>query len=183
MTRTFLLMALCLTTSYAFSQRIVVYLDSPPNSPPSVTKAALRYDKEFAYSLTFDDGSADGYVSGLPALQGGLVPGNGTTYSALNFTDGCGNTLPFRAGIAWNAASSLGIDSHTGNVPGMMTWNQLDELYDKGWDVLNHSFTHKARWLGAMTATDYVNWFWVDDCRHRIQTGDRSISPVDPRCV
>jgi hypothetical protein len=33
----------------------------------------------------------------------------------------------------------------------------LDDLYDKGWDVLNHSFTHNARWLSAMTATDYIN--------------------------
>jgi hypothetical protein len=150
-------MAFCLTTPYAFSQRIVVYLDNVPSSTPSVTKAPLRYDKEFAYSLTFDDGSADAYVSGLPALQGGFVAGNGTTYSQLNFTDGCGNTLPFRAGVAWNAASGIGIDNHTGNVLGMMTWSQLDELYDKGWDVLNHSFSHKARWLGAMTATDYAN--------------------------
>jgi hypothetical protein len=157
MTRTLLLMALCLTTPCAFSQRIVVYLDNTPASTPSVTKAPLRYDKEFAYSVTFDDGSADAFTCGLPAFQGGLVVGNGTTYSALNYTDGCGNTLPFRGGIAWNAANALGIDNHTGNVAGMMTWKQLDSLYDKGWDVFNHSYTHNARWLGAMTATDYAN--------------------------
>jgi hypothetical protein len=157
MTRTLLLMALCLTTHCAFSQRIVIYLDNTPTSNPSVTKAPLRYDKEFAYSVTFDDGSADAFTCGLPAFQGGLVVGNGTTYSALNYSDGCGNTLPFRGGVAWNAANALGIDNHTGNVAGMMTWKQLDSLYDRGWDVFNHSYTHNARWLGAMTATDYAN--------------------------
>jgi hypothetical protein len=149
-------MALSLWTTLAFSQRIVIYLDNAPNSTPSVSKATLRYDKDFAYSFTFDDNSTDAYTCGLPALQGGFVAGNNTTYTGLAYTDGCGNSIPFRAGIAWNAAGGTGLDNHTGNVPSVMTWGQLDDLYDKGWDVFNHSLTHRARWLGAMTASDYI---------------------------
>jgi hypothetical protein len=157
MTRTFLTMALSLWAMLAYTQRIVIFLDNTPNSTPSVSKAILRYDKDFAYSLTFDDAAANAYTVGLPALQGGFIAANNTNYSGLFTTDGCGNNLPFRAGIAWNAANALGIDNHTGNVPSIMTWAQLDDLYDRGWDVFNHGLTHQSRWLGAMTAADYVN--------------------------
>jgi hypothetical protein len=171
-------MALCLMTTFAFSQRIVIFLDNVPNNTPSVSKATLRYDKDFAYSLTFDDGSIDAYTCGLPALQGGFVAGNNTTYSALNFTDGCGNALPFRGGIAWNAASAIGQDNHTGNVPSMMTWTQLDDLYDKGWDVFNHGYTHRSRWLGAMTASDYVYEITQNPIETRNKTRNRIETPL-----
>jgi hypothetical protein len=178
MNRTFLAVALSLWTTLAFSQRIVIYLDNTPNNTPSVSKATLRYDKDFAYSFTFDDNSTDAYTCGLPALQGGLVAGNNTTYTGLNYTDGCGNSIPFRAGIAWNAAGGTGLDNHTGNVPSVMTWGQLDDLYDKGWDVFNHSLTHRARWLGAMTANDYIYEINQNTVETRNKTRNRIEMPT-----
>jgi hypothetical protein len=138
------------------AQRVTIQFDAPPTNP-SVSKAVLKYNKDFAYSFTFDDGTDDAYTAALPALRGGLVRGNNTVYPALNYTDGCGNDIPFRAGVAWNTANPSGIDLHNGDVPGYLTWKQLDTLYDLGWDVMNHSFSHRARWSGTMAGDDYVN--------------------------
>ncbi len=178
MSKTFLTMALCLVSSLAFSQRVIVYLDNIPTTPPSVSKAILRYDKDFAYSLTFDDGSLNAYTYGLPALQGGFVAGNNTNYTGLFFTDGCGNSLPFKAGIAWNAANAFGVDNHTGNVANMMTWTQLDDVYNKGWDVFNHGFSHRARVLSTMTPSDYVYEINQNALEIRNKTQNRIETPI-----
>ena len=148
---------LIFSTQFILAQRIVINFDATPNTTPSVSKATLRYDKDFAYSLTFDDATIDGYTCALPALQGGLSACSGTTVTPLYYTDGCGNNLLFKAGIAWNSANFYGQDSHTGNTPGLLTWTQLDELLSKDWDVLNHSFSHKARWIQYMPGTEYIN--------------------------
>ena len=141
----------------ASAQKITIQFDAAPTSPPSVSKAILKYNKDFAYSFTLDDASSDAFTCALPVFKGGLVSGNGQTYAGLFYTDGCGNDIPFRGGIAWNSANLANIDVHTGNVEGQLTWKQLDTLYDSGWDVMNHSFTHRSRLNGPMSGNDYVN--------------------------
>ncbi len=140
-----------------YAQKITIQFDAIPSPTPSVSKAILKYNKDFAYSFTLDDATVDAFTCALPVFKGGLVSGNGQTYSGLFYTDGCGNDLPFRGGIAWNTANLAGIDVHTGNVQGQLTWKQLDTLYNFGWDVMNHSFSHRSQWNGPMSGNDYVN--------------------------
>jgi peptidoglycan/xylan/chitin deacetylase (PgdA/CDA1 family) len=108
-----------------------------------IEKAFLRFNKDFAYSITFDDGYDDAYTAAFQLLKGGKVKGNGKTYPGLFYTDGCGNKIAFKAGIAWNSVNSQGKDLGN-NVPGFITWNQLRELYENGWDILNHSYSHAS---------------------------------------
>ena len=150
----FLLLLLSIPVFYA--QKITIQFDGVPSTPPSVTKATLKYNKDFAYSFTFDDAFGDVYTCALPIFKGGFVSGNGQTYSGFYYTDGCGNDLAFRGGVAWNTVNLLNIDVHIGNVADKLTWKQLDTLYDLGWDVLNHSNSHRSRFNGPMSGNDYV---------------------------
>ncbi len=144
------------SVNIVFAQKIMIQFDAVPSTPPSVSKAVLKYNKDFAYSFTLDDATADAYTCALPLFRGGFVSGNGQTYTGLFYTDGCGNDVPFRCGIGWNSVNLAGIDVHTGNVADRLTWKQLDTLYDLGWDVLNHSYSHRSRLNGAMSGSDYV---------------------------
>lgn len=149
------LLFLCLATTSILAQKVIIYFDNSLSTTPSVSKAALKYNKDFAYSFTFDDATNDAFTHALPVFQGGKV--QNSMYPTLFFTDGCGNDIPFKAGIAWNSANAAGIDVHTGEVKDLMTWKQLDTLYDFGWDVLNHSYSHKSKWFGNMSQADYTN--------------------------
>lgn len=174
-----LILALCwLTTIQLHAQKISIFFTNTPTSTPSVSKAVLRYDKDFAYSFTFDDATIDAFTSGLPVMRGGIVNGNGATFAGLFYTDGCGNSLPFCGGIAWNTANQYGIDVHTGNVAGQLRWEQLDTLYDAGWDVMNHSYSHKSRWVFPMTGTDYLNEIEQNTIAVRNKTRRRVELPV-----
>lgn len=154
--RLILALGLILTTQLS-AQKISIQFTTTPSSTPVVLKAALRFDKDFAYSYTFDDATIDAVTTGYPVLRGGAVRSNGAAFPGFFYTDGCGNSQPFNAGIAWNTANQFGIDVHTGNVSDQMTWGQLDTLYDAGWDVMNHSYSHKSKWLFPMNASDYIN--------------------------
>ena len=154
--RLILALGLILTTQLS-AQKISIQFTATPPSTPVVLKAPLRFDKDFAYSYTFDDATVDAMTTGYPVLRGGVVRSIGAAFPGLFYTDGCGNSQPFNAGIAWNTANQFGIDVHTGNVSGQMTWGQLDTLYDAGWDVMNHSYSHKSKWLFPMNGNDYIN--------------------------
>ena len=150
-----ILLLLCATTQFITAQKVIIYFDDNLSSPPSLSKAALKYNKDFAYSFTFDDATNDAFTHALPLFQGGNV--QNTTLLPLFFTDGCGNDIPFKGGIAWNTANPSGMDVHTGEVKDQLTWKQLDTLYDWGWDVLNHSYSHKSRSTTTMLPSDYIN--------------------------
>ena len=140
----------------AFGQKITIQFAATPTATPSVSKAILKFNKDFAYSFTFDDGTIDAFTCGMPVLKGGFVSQIGVAYPSLFTTDGCGNDVPFGAGIAWNSVNQLDVDVHEGNVADRLTWRQLDTLFDAGWDVLNHSYSHRSRSVSAMSASDYV---------------------------
>lgn len=123
------------------NESIVLKLRFDQASEVSITKSRLRYNKSFAYSLTLDDGLDDAYGNAFKVLSGGYVAGNATTYPGLFFTDGCGNDVPFTAGLAWYSVNGNYSDLHL-NTPSYITWNQLIEMYNAGWDVLNHSYSH-----------------------------------------
>ncbi len=155
MIRTYLLV-LCLIGAIKMSaQKIVLQLEATPTTTPSVSKAALRYNKDFAYSFTFDDCFADHYTIAKPFYQGGIVPGMGYTSPGLFFTDGCGNDVVFKPGIAWNSTNTSGAGPNENGLS-YMSWTQLQEVYNLGWDVLNHSFAHRS--LGEITGSyTYAN--------------------------
>ena len=136
------------------AQKILISFDAPSNGI-TVTKAPLKYNKDFAYSLTLDDCFAGHYSVAYQMFKGGKLD-DGQTYPGMFQTDGCGNNLPFKGGVAWNTVNPTYIDVHTGNVFFYMTWPQLDEMYVAGWDVFNHSYSHRALATSPnMSAGDY----------------------------
>jgi hypothetical protein len=149
-------LGLILTTQLS-AQKISIQFTTTPTPIPTISKAALRFDKDFAFSYTIDDATIDAMTAAYPVLRGGVVRATGATLPGLFYTDGCGNNMPFNAGIAWNTANQFGIDVHVGNVADQLTWGQLDTLYDAGWDVMNHSYSHKSKWLFPMAGNDYIN--------------------------
>lgn len=128
---------------------VTVQFDAVPTKI-NVQKSALRYNKTFAYSFTLDDGLIDAFTIAYPFLKGGLVNENGITYPGLFYSDGCGNPIPFSAGLSWYSVNSLDKDLHL-VTPAYMTWNQLATVYNSGWNVFNHSYSH-----AAYGTTDYV---------------------------
>jgi peptidoglycan/xylan/chitin deacetylase (PgdA/CDA1 family) len=170
----FFLLSLVMASIQA--QKVIIYFDDNLATPPSVSKAILKYNKDFAYSFTFDDGTSDVFSHALPFFQGGKV--QNTTFLPLYYTDGCGNDVSFRGGIAWNSVNPSGVDVHTGEVKEQLTWKQLDTLYDKGWDIFNHSYSHKARWTTPMLPIDYYNEIVKNQTAVRSKTTKKIEMPV-----
>ena len=113
---------------------IIITFDSPPTNF-SVSKANLKYDKDFAYSFTMDDGLRPQYTVAFPLLQS-----TGGTYSSgLTYTDGCGHDVNFKAGLSIYSLNLDGNDVHI-DTPSYLTWSQITELCDFGWNVFNHGF-------------------------------------------
>lgn len=121
---------------------ITVQFDEIPENV-SVSKATLKYNKDFAYSFSLDDGRIDAYSYTFQMFNGGYIEANNTWYPGLFYTDGCGNDIPFRGALAWNSVNSNYFDLHV-NTPDYVTWTQLSEMYSAGWDVFNHSYSHAA---------------------------------------
>jgi hypothetical protein len=119
---------------------ITVQFDQTPSSL-QINKAPLRYDKDFAYSLSLDDGLSDAYSCAYKLLGGGYSTVTQEIYPGLHFTDGCGNSIPFKGSLMWNSVSSTFTDIHI-NTPSYMTWSQLNEMLDNGWGIVNHSYSH-----------------------------------------
>jgi Secretion system C-terminal sorting domain/Polysaccharide deacetylase len=177
MNRTLVAALLVWSSSSLLAQKVTIKFDGPPMLT-SVSKAPLKYNKDFAYSLTFDDATDDAITTVLPLFRGGKVAGDNTIYPPLTYTDGCGNALPFKSGLAWNTANQLDIDIHLGNVPGSLTWKQLDTLYDLGWDVFNHTYSHKAAATNPMTPKDYTDEIDKNNTAVRTRTKAKIEMPI-----
>lgn len=134
---------------------IHVHFESPVPQDIEVVPAILKYNKEFAFSFTFDDGLDDAYSLGFKLLGGGYSEVDRITFPGLFSSDGCGNRIPFRAGIAWFTANKYGMDLHDGS-PGYMTYVQAIEIYKSGWDFYNHSYNHGS-------FPDIIDYAWQLD--------------------
>jgi hypothetical protein len=143
-------------TALSFAQDKIVHLtlqfDKSVPAGIEVVPAVLKYNKEFAYSFTFDDSRADAYNLGFKLFAGGLSTVDGLTYPGLFYSDGCGNKIPFHAGIAWITANQDQMDLHMGT-PSFITYSEAKELYDSGWDFYNHSYNHRAN-------SDTIDFHW-----------------------
>jgi hypothetical protein len=140
-------LALLALSSLSFAQDRIAHLTLQfAESVPSgieVIPAVLKYNKEFAYSFTFDDSRADAFSLGFKFFAGGISPVDGQTYPGLFYSDGCGNKIPFRAGVAWVTANQDLMDLHLGT-PSYITYTEAKELLISGWDFFNHSYNHKS---------------------------------------
>lgn len=118
-----------------------------------IQPSALKFNKHIAYSFTVDDGYRSAYLTAFPLFNGGKISGpminewkndqggDGTTSKGLFYTDGLGNKIPFKLGLAINGAAIGDLPANRGH----LSWPEVKELYDEGWDILNHGFHHATK--------------------------------------
>jgi peptidoglycan/xylan/chitin deacetylase (PgdA/CDA1 family) len=151
-TTSFLLFCLCYSVSSA--QKIfIIKLKSASDAKVSVNAAPLKYNKHMAFSFTLDDGYRSAFTCAYPLLNGGTVSksipdeyhndsgGDGQTSAGLFYTDGCGNQVPFKLAVALNA----GIVYDKPDNRARLSWPEVQQLYNSGWDILNHGYHHLSK--------------------------------------
>jgi len=110
----------------------------------SVVKTPFRYNKTFAVSFHNDDGVSDIYTEGFPFFTG-IQVGN-SNYPGLFYTDGCGHDISFK--LSSNLFSFNGVngpDMHApGNGYGVVSWPQLDIMYNNDCGIYNHGISGDA---------------------------------------
>ncbi|MET3026169.1 polysaccharide deacetylase family protein [Flavobacterium sp. UW10123] len=118
-----------------------------------VAVSPLKYNKHLAYSFTLDDGYRSAYLTAFPLLNGGKISnpdknewkidqgGDGTTSEGLFYSDGMGNKIPFKLALAINGGSIRDLPQNRGH----LSWKEVKEMYNAGWDILNHSFHHATK--------------------------------------
>lgn len=115
-----------------------------------IKAASLKFNKHFAYSFTLDDGYRSAYLTAFPLLNGGKISssiinewknddgGDGTKSKGLFYSDGFGNKIPFKLGLALNGSAIGDFSAFRGH----LSWAEVKEMYNAGWDILNHGFHH-----------------------------------------
>jgi hypothetical protein len=118
-----------------------------------IKPAPLKFNKHFAYSFTLDDGYRSAYLTAFPLLNGGKISnpdknewkidqgGDGTTSNGLFYSDGFGNKIPFKLALAINGGAIRYLPANRGH----LSWPEIKEMYNAGWDVLNHGFRHSTK--------------------------------------
>jgi hypothetical protein len=119
----------------------------------TIAVSPLKYNKHLAYSFTLDDGYRSAYLTAFPLLNGGKISnssinewkidqgGDGTTSEGLFYSDGFGNKIPFKLALAVNGGSIRDLPENRGH----LSWAEIKEMYNAGWDILNHSFHHATK--------------------------------------
>jgi hypothetical protein len=118
-----------------------------------IQAAALKFNKHLAYSFTLDDGYRSAYLTAFPLLNGGKVSpkminewkndqvGDGSHSNGLFYSDGLGNKIPFKLGLAINGGAIGDFSAYRGH----LSWAEVKDMYDAGWDILNHGFHHATK--------------------------------------
>ncbi len=119
---------------------VTVTFATAPTSASS-TFAVLKYDKLCAMSCELDDNSIG--TKTLMAVFDGGVASDGATYARKTFTDGCGNPVPYRAGLAVNGRNGYnnveqGLQSTT------LSYTQTAAMIARDWSLENHGYYHEA---------------------------------------
>ncbi len=116
----------------------ITFLNTPENF--TVEKAALKYNKDFAFSIHLDDGLDDIYTHAFPFLHGGQI--SGTNYPGLKYTDGCGTDILFTMSSAmFSFNTENGHDIHFEGNNYYTTWSQIIEMYQNKWGIYNHALS------------------------------------------
>lgn len=120
---------------------VVITFESAPTV--TVSKAPLKYNKDFALSYHLEDGNKDVYTHAFKYLNGGSI--DGTTYPGLYFTDGCGNNVPFKMStslFSFNDTQTSDLhDPNGSDAATNLTWTEIIELYQAGWGIYNQGLT------------------------------------------
>ncbi|WP_149208293.1 polysaccharide deacetylase family protein [Flavobacterium johnsoniae] len=118
-----------------------------------IAVSPLKYNKHLAYSFTLDDGYRSAYLTAFPLLNGGKISnssinewkidqgGDGTVSEGLFYSDGMGNKIPFKLALAINGGSIRDLPENRGH----LSWSEVKEMYNAGWDILNHGFHHATK--------------------------------------
>jgi len=118
-----------------------------------IIPSPLKYNKHFAYSFTLDDGYRSAYLTAFPLLNGGKISasntnewkidqgGDGTESKGLFYSDGFGNKISFKLALAINAGSLRSEPSNRGH----LSWEEVREMNNAGWDIFNHSLHHATK--------------------------------------
>lgn len=138
------------------NKRIIVTFSTNPNSA-TASMTQLKYNKDFAFSYSFDDGLIAGYDPAFKYMNGGYSSYLGQYFGGLYFTDGAGNNVPFRSGYAFYTRNSSYSDLHI-NTPSYVNWTQLQEAADYGWDIFNHGYTS-----ASVPANDPDHIYYIGD--------------------
>lgn len=117
---------------------VTLNFDSALANSTAVAISELRFDKDFAYSLTIDDTSPMEYANVFPILSGGTSSDN-VAEAGFNYSDGCGNQRPFKAGLSVNGGQLNESENEF-----YTSWPLIEEMYQAGWDIYNHSLNHCA---------------------------------------
>ena len=123
---------------------ITITFDAPI-STWIVTKAPIKYNKDVAYSFTYDDGIIDWYQPVFKYSEWWQIVWWGSDFVApwLYYTDGAGNDIAFKWAYARYSLNSTFGDKHV-NTPSSITRSQLAETYSNWWNVLNHTLRHET---------------------------------------
>ncbi|MBI9037037.1 MAG: T9SS type A sorting domain-containing protein [Bacteroidales bacterium] len=119
--------------------KVTITFMNPPEDF-AVEKAALKYNKDFAFSIHLDDGLENIYTHAFPFLQGGQI--SGTYYQGLKYTDGCGTDIFFKMSSAmFSFNNEFGQDVHFEGNGYYTTWSQIIEMYQNEWGIYNHALS------------------------------------------
>lgn len=145
---------LFLLSSFSKAQNVVyikLHLQKPGKL--SAEAARLKYNKHTAFSFTLDDGYRSAFTCAYPLLNGGMVSpsipdeyhnnsgGDGQYSPGLFYSDGCGKQIPFKLAVALNAGI---VYDHPEN-RARLSWPEVTQLYQSGWDILNHGYHHLSK--------------------------------------
>ncbi|RUT68385.1 hypothetical protein D0817_20940 [Flavobacterium cupreum] len=123
------------------------------NEKIRIMPAFLKFNKHLAYSFTLDDGYRSAYLTSFPLLNGGKISGpmvdewksdqggDGTNSKGLFYSDGVGNKIPFKLGLAINGGAIGDFSAYRGH----LSWAEVKEMYNSGWDILNHGLHHATK--------------------------------------
>lgn len=153
---------LLLFASITVAQSITIQFSGTP-SYVNVSKANLKYNKDFAVSFTYDDGLSSP-IENCMAFQNGGVAKDNTYYPGLFFTDGCGVDIPFTSGLAYfsRGGGPWFADLHNGSLSNYFSWNQLIDAYNNGWDAINHQYSNGAPGYYEVKQNELYTWQITD---------------------
>ena len=118
---------------------VVVTFASTPTSA-TATLATLKYNKQATFQFEVDDNSAvilDPFI----VCMGGTAS-NGVTYPGKTFSDGCGNQVNWRGGLAVNARGNYN-NNDIWQLANRMSAAQAGMLVKNNWSILNHGYYHE----------------------------------------
>ncbi|WP_316736292.1 hypothetical protein [Pedobacter aquatilis] len=110
---------------------------SAPSSAVA-TVPNLKFNKKNWFSFELDDASV--------SLQSAL-----NIFNQLFYTDGCGNNINYRLGLALNGASNYsGLEEkYDGSNPSQTTVQVINQILVAGGDLSDHSYFHEPEGYGA----------------------------------